>query len=86
MYVCVCAYVCVCVYVRVQMKSKKLSRSSKSNVDNLKLNLDTQVRVAEVLEQERDRAFDDFEMAQVSTRVVGGGGGGGEGQRLQVWG
>ena len=77
-------YVCVHMYVRVQMKSKKLSRSSKSNVDNLKLNLDTQVRVAEVLEQERDRAFDDFEMAQVSTRVWGGGGGGGKGSRFEV--
>jgi len=49
----------------------------KPNVEQLKLTLDTQVRVAEVLEQERDRAFDDYEMAQVSEGV------GWKGQRLE---
>ncbi len=46
------------------MKSKK-SKSNKTSIENLKMSLETQTRVAEVLEQERDRAFDDYEMAQV---------------------
>lgn len=47
------------------MKSKKTSKVSKATVDQLRLSLDTQMRVAEVYEQERDRAYDDYEMAQV---------------------
>ena len=48
------------------MKAKKLSKSNnKSSIDHLKVSLATQTRVCEMLEQERDRAFDDYEIAQV---------------------
>ena len=50
------------------MKSKKNSKVSKATVDQLRLSLETQTRVAEVYEQERDRAYDDYEMAQVRGR------------------
>ena len=43
-----------------------MSKVNKANVDHLKLSLETQTRVSEVLEMERDRAFDDYEIAQVS--------------------
>ena len=46
------------------MKGKK-NNKSKANFDYMKLSLETQTRVAESLEQERDRAYDDYEMTQV---------------------
>jgi hypothetical protein len=48
-----------------QMKGKKNSKITKATVDQLRLSLETQTRVSEVYEQERDRAYDDYEMAQV---------------------
>ena len=48
------------------MKGKKGAKVNKSSWDQLKLSLETQTRVAESLEHERDRAYDDYEMAQVS--------------------
>ena len=65
------------------MKGKKNNKAIRSNLDQLKLSLETQTRVAESLEQERDRAYDDYEMAQVEEGGRGGkeGGEGGEGGR-----
>ena len=48
-----------------QLKGKGRGRSTKSNFEQLKLQLETQTRVAESIEHERDRAYDDFVMAQV---------------------
>ena len=66
------------------MKAKKLSKSNnKSSIDHLKVSLATQTRVCEMLEQERDRAFDDYEMAQVRVgRWVGFRGSGSRGSGL----
>ena len=52
----------------VQMKSKKQGKGTKSTLEQLKLSLETQTRVSETLEHERDRAYDDYEMAQVRVR------------------
>ena len=58
------------------MKGKKNSKASKTGLDQMRLSLETQTRVAEALELERDRAYDDFEMSQV--REGEGGREGGE--------
>ena len=38
-------------------------------MEQLRLQLETQTRVAESIEHERDKAYDDYEMAQVSTHT-----------------
>lgn len=53
-----------------ELKSKKNSKVTKATVEQLKLSLETQTKVAEVYEHERDRAYDDYEMAQVQLHTL----------------
>ena len=50
-----------------QVKGKR--KTNKASFEQIKLALETQTRVSESLEHERDRAYDDFEMAQVGTVI-----------------
>lgn len=53
-----------------ELKGKKSSKVTKATIEQLRLSLETQTRVAEVYEQERDRAYDDYEMAQVQLHTL----------------
>ncbi len=56
-----------CVYVQ---KGKGKGRGGgRGSLEHLKLQLETQTRVAVSFEHERDKAYDDYELAQVMTKI-----------------
>ena len=50
-------------------KGKKGGKVSRADLDQCRLMLETQTRVCETLEQERDRANDDYDFAQVTVTM-----------------
>ena len=46
-------------------KDSKKKKVTKADLDQCKVALETQTRVAETLEHERDQAYDDYQFAQV---------------------
>jgi uncharacterized protein YoxC len=52
-----------------QPRGRKI-KTSKSLLEHIKLQLDTQTRVSESLEHERDKAYDDYQMAQAQLHTL----------------
>ena len=52
-----------------QPRGRKI-KVSKSSIEQIKLQLETQTRVSESLEHERDRAYDDYQLAQAQLHTL----------------